>query len=152
MAQISIYNKYSISIPNAGVIEIGSLTTPAVITLDSTAPDILSGRVTLADNAESEIVTSLTADAGNTLADFKVFIGYASVDMSLSWASATLGANSCVKIKGGTYFHLTSDDIKDYDSNYATRIADTAVESNIVAFHVGNNSGSTGYFQYWIVR
>lgn len=146
MAEVNIYTRYTISLPGTGKIDIGSATVPTTISLDATAPDVYVNRVVLADNAESVIGEFGT---GKVATGFKVLVIYCSVDMTITFSGSTDADNSAVKVKGGTYWHLCSDDSKAYNATAAGRADEGVASVDIVSVSAGNDSGSTGYVQLW---
>ena len=147
MAEVSLYTRYTISLPGTGKIEIGSATNPTTIALDSTSPDVYMNRVVIADQAEA---TLLTVGAGEDLVTaFKVIRIYCSFDMNIILDGATASNNSAIKVKGGTYWHLCSDDMQTYNAVLLTRADGGTATVDITSVIAGNDSGGTGYCQLW---
>lgn len=150
MATVNFYSKAVITIPGAGKIELGDISTPISVTLDASSPDIYVNRVALA-NGEDALIAEL--GSGHALADFKFLAIYCSVDMDIVFGGeGSQFNNSAVVVEGGTFFYLFNDEIKAYQVTLADRVADTNANQDIQQIYAGNDSGSSGYVQIWLAR
>lgn len=146
MAEIRLYTAVEIA-TSGKIVQLGSKSSPVVITLDSTAPELYYNRLYLADNAEGTICTVGT----DITAPIKAAVFYASVAMTIGWSGSSGADSGTMEIAAGSYAIMTGGKVKPYNATLLTRMDESNAVTNIISITAANDSASTGYLDIWAV-
>lgn len=145
MASAKIYFQMDVSLPGGLKHTIGDKSSPVVVPLDSSTPQLFTTRIWIADNVEGKVLNTNLDFPTEDINSFKLAAFRPSVDMILSWYAGTTADNSALAVRANTWFIMTSESTVPYVADALTRIDNTAVADNIEVVYAANNSGATGY-------